>query len=178
MTEKKQLGVLLVLLVVLALLGWNTLSRRSLPRLSPRRASNTAPAQAAAGQGSQPILDAVLHVGQLVSPPRVQAAEVRRNIFAYARRAAPAVTRVRPAAAPPALPPPPQPQLPLRFFGFAQNRPSGQRRVFLTDGEEIFVAVEGDVILRRYRLVRVRNESIEMEELTGTRRWVLALEQP
>jgi hypothetical protein len=66
----------------------------------------------------------------------------------------------------------------VRFYGFAENRGSNARRVFLTDGEEIFVVVEGDVFLRRYRLARIGNQNVEVQDLSSEHRWVIPLEQP
>jgi hypothetical protein len=50
--------------------------------------------------------------------------------------------------------------------------------VFLTDGETVFVARQGDVILRRYRLTRIGNDSIDIEEISGANRWTVKMEQP
>jgi len=33
-------------------------------------------------------------------------------------------------------------------------------------------------VLRRYRVLRVGSQSIELEELSGKQRWVVPLEQP
>jgi len=74
--------------------------------------------------------------------------------------------------------PPPTPPAPLRFYGFAERSQGGRRQVFLTDGEEVYLAAEGDVVLHRYRVLRVGNQSIELEEVSGKQRWVVPLEQP
>ncbi len=49
---------------------------------------------------------------------------------------------------PPPIPPPPP--ITLKFFGFA-NRPGETKRVFLSQGEDVFIAAEGDIVNRRYR---------------------------
>lgn len=53
----------------------------------------------------------------------------------------------------PRCPPPP---IPLQFFGFA-SRPGEPKRIFLrtTDTNDVFVAGEGEVVNRRYRVLRI-----------------------
>jgi len=68
---------------------------------------------------------------------------------------------------PPPPPPPPPPQAPpiaLKFYGYVGPRGAGKRAFFL-DGEEIFVAGEGDIIKQRYRVVRIGLSSVEMMDV-------------
>ena len=51
-------------------------------------------------------------------------------------------------------PPPPPPPIPLKFYGFTGNK-SGPKQVFLSKGEDIFVAKEGQIIDRRYRILKI-----------------------
>lgn len=60
--------------------------------------------------------------------------------------------------------PPPPPAIDLRFFGYAA-RPNGTRRAFLSHGDDVFVASEGDVVSHRYRVVHIAPFSIEVEDL-------------
>ena len=55
-------------------------------------------------------------------------------------------------------------QIRLRFFGFASmfNSP---RRVFLIEGDDIFVATEGEIVNRRYRVFRINSDSVQVEDL-------------
>lgn len=52
----------------------------------------------------------------------------------------------------------------LRFFGFASlaNEP---RKAFLGRGDAIFVANEGEIVDRRYRVVRIDSDSVLVEDL-------------
>jgi hypothetical protein len=57
---------------------------------------------------------------------------------------------------PPPIPPPPP--INLKFFGFA-NRPGETKKVFLSQGEDIFIAGEGDIVDRRYRVLHISANS-------------------
>ncbi len=79
--------------------------------------------------------------------------------------------------APPPLPPPPP--IPLKFYGFATQ--TGQaKRVFLssTTGDDVFVGIEGQVINRRYRIVKVNNSSVEVEDILNNNKQTLPLVSP
>ena len=77
---------------------------------------------------------------------------------------------------PPPPPPPPPPKLSLKFFG-SGTVPEGEgRRAFLTDGDAVFVVAEGDIVLGRYRIVRISHVSLEFEEIGSGRHGTAALE--
>lgn len=63
-------------------------------------------------------------------------------------------------------PPAPGP-IPLKFFGFA-NRPGEPKRVFLSQGEDIFIAGEGEIVDRRYKVVRISPTSVEIQDVVGS----------
>lgn len=72
---------------------------------------------------------------------------------------------------PPPIPqPPPQPVTPppapinLKFFGFA-NRPGEPTKVFLAQGEEVFVAAEGQTVKGRYKVLRITPNSVEVQDV-------------
>lgn len=54
--------------------------------------------------------------------------------------------------------------IPLKFFGFA-NRPGEPRKVFLIKGDDTFIAGEGDIVDRRYKLVKISPTSVEMQDV-------------
>lgn len=176
MSNKTKIIVLLALLGVLAGIH---LTRRSSSAPAASSAVGSAAGRRGAAGRSLAIPDAVLQVERLKAPAAQPRDELRRNIFEYAYRAEPPAAQTEAATAastPP--PPPPPPAAPVRFYGFAQGAQDGKRRVFLTDGEEVFILTEGDVFLRRFRLLRVQNENVEVEALEGKQRWVIPLEQP
>jgi len=81
---------------------------------------------------------------------------------------------VAPVIPPP--PPPPPPQLPLKYFGEGKAESGSGRRAFLTDGNVVFVAAEGDIVLGRYRIIRINHTNIEFEEISSGRPWNHQLE--
>ncbi len=87
-----------------------------------------------------------------------------------------AATPSEPAvAAPP--PKPTAPPIPLKFFGYSTPPRGGTRRGFFLDGEEIVVAIEGELIKRRYKVIRIGPASVEMEDMQFNQRQTLRLEE-
>ncbi len=60
--------------------------------------------------------------------------------------------------------PPPPPPIPFKFYGFASRR-DGNKRIFLSRGEDIFVAKEGDIIDRHYKIVHIGPNSVEVQDV-------------
>lgn len=75
--------------------------------------------------------------------------------------------------------PPPPPKLPpnLKFFGYGTGSSSGSRRAFFTDGEDVYIVDEGQVLLNRFRILKVGNASLEFEEVATGRRGTAPLEE-
>lgn len=63
-------------------------------------------------------------------------------------------------------PPPPTP-IPLKFFGFA-SRPGEPRKIFLSEGEDVFVAGEGEIVDRRYKVVRISPNAVELQDVVNS----------
>ena len=61
-------------------------------------------------------------------------------------------------------PPPPPPPINLGFYGYAAEK-TGQKQVFLLKGDDIFIASEGDVVDRRYRVVKIGPVSVQVEDI-------------
>jgi hypothetical protein len=59
---------------------------------------------------------------------------------------------------------PPPPPSGLKFYGYAGPR-NGAKRVFLIKGEDIFLAREGDIVDRRYKIMRVSTTSVEVQDV-------------
>jgi hypothetical protein len=66
-----------------------------------------------------------------------------------------------PAPPPPVAPPPP---ITLKFYGYSTPRADGQKRAFFLDGDDIFVASEGEMVKKRYRVVQIGVNSVVMED--------------
>jgi hypothetical protein len=73
----------------------------------------------------------------------------------------------------PAKPPPPP--IPLKFYGFISPVQSADKRAFFLDGEEIFVAGEGDLIRKRYKVIRIGVSSAVVEDTEHNHRQTLPL---
>ena len=75
---------------------------------------------------------------------------------------------------PPPVPPPPP--INLKFFGFA-NRPGETKKVFLSQGEDVFIAAEGDIVDRRYRVLHISSTAVDVEDVLNNHRQSLPLTQ-
>jgi hypothetical protein len=73
-------------------------------------------------------------------------------------------------------PPPPPPPINLKFYGFA-SKPGEPKRIFLSQGEDFFIATEGQVIDRRYKVLRISPLSVEIEDMLNNNRQSIPLTQ-
>jgi hypothetical protein len=73
-------------------------------------------------------------------------------------------------------PPAPPPPINLKFYGFA-NQTGTTKKIFLSQGEDIFVAAEGDVVDRRYKILHIAPTSVEIEDVLTNNRQTLFLTQ-
>jgi hypothetical protein len=80
---------------------------------------------------------------------------------------------VVPVYTPPPGPPPPPP-IDLKFFGTATSA-NGKRQAFLLHGQDVFLASDGDIVQRRYRIVGVTANSILVEDMPNNNRQTLPL---
>lgn len=63
--------------------------------------------------------------------------------------------------------PPPPPPIPLKFFGFA-SKPGEPKKIFLSQGEDVWVAGEGEIVNRRYKVNRISNNTVEMQDVVNS----------
>ncbi|MDR3763466.1 MAG: hypothetical protein P4M01_05155 [Acidobacteriota bacterium] len=75
----------------------------------------------------------------------------------------------------PAAPPPPPPSN-LKFFGLVNNK-GGKPRAFLSHGDDVWIANEGDVVNRRYKVVRISVREVEIEDLLNSHHESIPLSQ-
>ncbi len=73
-----------------------------------------------------------------------------------------------PVYVPPPQPtgPPPPPPINLKFFGTA-TRADGSRQAFLLQGDDVFLASQGDIVARKYRIVSISANSLQVEDLAN-----------
>ena len=146
------------------------------------------------GKPNSPVTDARIHI-DLLEADRETSTLGRKNLFQYGPvqpprpvgpdRTPPTVLPApepgsRPAviAPPPTPAPPPPPPIPLKYTGFAVIDPVKKTRAaFLSDDRSgsNFNVLEGDVIVGRYRVLKISDESVEVEDLEYTRKQVLPL---
>lgn len=70
--------------------------------------------------------------------------------------------------------PPPPPQINLKFYGFSTK--GGQKTIFLSQGTDaVFTAHEGDIIARRYKIVRINPSSVEVQDLLSNNKQTITL---
>jgi hypothetical protein len=87
---------------------------------------------------------------------------------------------VGPMPAPPPPPkvtpvePPPTP-IPYKYYGYTTARNNGKKTAFFLDGEEILIAAEGDTVKRKYRVVRIGNTSVVMEDVDSKKQQTLPM---
>jgi hypothetical protein len=75
---------------------------------------------------------------------------------------------------PPPPGPPPPPPINLKFVGFASG--AGEpTQVILSQGDNIFVAHEGQIVNRRYKVNKVNPTSVEIEDLLSNNRQTIPL---
>ena len=60
--------------------------------------------------------------------------------------------------------PPPPPPIDLKFYGY-EGPKNGSKRIFLLKGEDIFLAKEGDIVDRRYKILHVGPTSVEVQDV-------------
>jgi len=107
-----------------------------------------------------------------------------RNIFSRELPPPPPPKNPLPKPVDPNIPkePPPVviptvPPLPVKFFGFGTVPNGTVRLAFFTNGEEIYVVAEGELLLNRFRILRIGNANLEYEELSSGLRGTAPLEE-
>ncbi|HEV3040044.1 MAG TPA: hypothetical protein VHA33_19925 [Candidatus Angelobacter sp.] len=175
-----------VLLVIALLVVWRALSSMGWLGESVTTAASARPSQNTTGpsnvqkKGNAPRvlennLDPNLRTDLLAASQRVEYEGGSRNIFRMEvpppPPPTPMPTPVQPVRVDPPGPPPPPPPPPitLKFFGFA-NRSGEAKKIFLSDGDEVFVAKEGDIVNRRYKIVQISNTSVLVEDVLNNNR--------
>jgi hypothetical protein len=187
--DRKKVYVVIGLLVVAALLffrifnsgGNSTVSAASVsnPALT---AQNNTPASPGRPRASQPPLnlDPTLRTSTLKAVESQEYKGSGRNIFEYAQVELPKPkTQIIQPPPPQNLgppPPPPPPPINLKFYGFA-SRPGEPTRIFLSEGEDIFIGGEGEIINRRYKILHIGKTSVEIEDTQYNNRQTIPLTQ-
>jgi hypothetical protein len=171
--KKKTLiaGGLLVVAAVLVVRAFSGGGQDSPPPTpaTTTSAASVAAKKAAAKKAANPLvahsLDPTLRFDLLKSSEDVTYQGTGRNIF---RSEAPPPDIPKPVQSAlqqqAAQAPPPPPPIDLKFYGFAGPK-NGAKRIFLLKGEDIFLAKEGDIVDRRYKIMRILPTSVEVQDV-------------
>ena len=102
-----------------------------------------------------------------------------RNIFeAHTAEEVAAVHKPKPPPpAPVVYTPPPPPPINLKFYGYTE-KPGQPTRVFLSQGDEVFIASEGDLVANRYKILHIHPTSIDVEDVLNSNQQSLPLQAP
>ena len=74
-----------------------------------------------------------------------------------------------PEPPPTPTPTPPPPPIPLKFYGFA-SKGNEPKKIFLADEGEVFVARQGDIVERKYKVIQINNTSVVIEDMLNSNR--------
>ena len=152
--------------------------------VSPVAESTSAPRPARVGKnnGGKKVniparsLDPTLRYDWLRASEDTKYEGAGRNIFQVQvdipQPVAPVAQQPEIAQGPP--PPPPPPPINLKFFGFA-SRVGETKKIFLSTGEDVFIASEGDIVNRRYKVVRISPQAVEIEDVLNNNRQSIPL---
>jgi hypothetical protein len=150
-------------------------------RSSERRASQVAAAAetSASSATAAELADPRLHLDLLHSAETVEYHGTGKNIFREEAEIKIPAVKVPPLknpklpaqAMPPAPPPgpPPPPPINLVFFGYSTSQGEAPK-AFLSEGGNVWIAHEGDVVNRHYKIVRITPNEIEVEDLLNNNR--------
>ena len=184
--NKKQVRWMIALLAVALLVGiYNFVDFGTSSAAAPSPASSSA-----GNQQKKPALTEVADNSTLDPRLRIDILEASqskkyeaggRNIFRMeAPPVGPTIAEVRtrppfgPDPPPTPTPLPPPPPIPLKFYGFA-SKPTEPKKVFLFDEGEVFVARQGDIVERKYKVIQINNTSVIIEDVLNNNKQTIPL---
>jgi hypothetical protein len=155
----------------------------------------TAPGGVAAGVAAKKMasasasLDPTLDPSAMLRTEHLVYAGSGRNIFSAiyvpvvviptavsnGRKTATVVTPTHVDPPKPVTCPPTCPAINLKFFGTA-TRSNGVRQAFLLQGDDVFLASQGDIVARKYRIVSISANSIQVEDMANNNTQTLPLQ--
>jgi len=164
MSQKKQLVVLAALVIVAGSIWYWFFFRDKTP----------ASAGAVSVAENVPLLgveNPELHKDQLERARKTEYKSNGRNIFSSIPPPPPPPIHPVPPPNGPIVPPvkviPTVAPLPVKFFGYGTVPTGTARRAFFTDGEDIYIVSEGEVLLNRFRILKVNNTNLDYEEISS-----------
>ena len=174
------LGVVAILALAFELIPWLTGSSATASSAqAPAPEGPHTAARAAARLGAKPVkkprvenLDPTLRLDLLATSEQTVYQGTGRNIFVSQREdvvipmvgSSPVTDVTKPDYHTPSIPQ--APPIPLKFYGFASS-PGEPRKIFLksASGEDVWVAGEGEIVNRRYKVIRISPASVEIQDM-------------
>lgn len=148
------------------------------PAASPAAAGATRNARTVATTTAS--LDPTLHMERMRTAESLTYEGTGRNIFSAA--AAPVaipkpIQPARPTHVIVQLPqgPPPPPPIDIRFCGYFAEANGSDRQVILVRGDDVLLAKAGDIVLRRYKVLSIAANSIQVDDLQNNNRQTIPL---
>jgi hypothetical protein len=182
--NKKQLRWMIALLAVALLVGiYNFVDFGTSSANAPSPASTSAGNQqkkpALTETADNGTLDPRLRLDILAASQSKKYESGGRNIFRMEeKRIETALVSPRvemgPTPSPTPPPPPPPPPIPLKFYGFA-SKPTEPKKIFLFDAGEVFVARQGDIVERKYKVIQINNTSVIIEDVLNNNKETIPL---
>lgn len=175
MKQKKELIVLAVLLVIAASV-WLFYFQGVKPVVTADAGSPAQKYQLLSVENPH------IRVEKLDNAHKSEYKSLGRNIFSAVAPPPPTPAPVTPHEIPgPKVPPPepvqPPPVLSVKFFGYGTVPNGTSRLAFFTDGEDVFIVPEGQVLMNRFRILKINNTNLEFEEISSGRRGTAQLEE-
>ncbi len=183
--NKKQVRWMIALLAILLLVGiynfvdFGTSSANSpapapAPATSTQATTQTTRKSTSATQPADSTLDPRLRLDILAASQNKKYEAGGRNIFRMeelnrSKRHCGCQRPYGPEPPPTPTPTPPPPPIPLKFYGFA-SKSSEPKRIFLADEGEVFVARQGDIVERKYKVIQINNTSVVIEDMLNSNR--------
>jgi hypothetical protein len=170
------LTVLAVFLLGHWIFGWEWSASASTGSVaSSIRSSIPAPGKTKANKFDP--MDPTLHLSRLALAEREVYKGRGRNIFgSYGEDQRGKTASQPPAPVPPATQGTPPPRISLKFFGVA--RISGwPRRACLSQEGDIFIGGAGDIVDRRYKVLRIGDFAVDVQDLLGNDTYTLTLQR-
>jgi hypothetical protein len=184
------LGTIGVLAVAYELSGWfgSSSASTNVPaptnvavNVAPRQRNSAGNRNATSKKDPTQTLDPSLRFDVLKSSEDTKYEGTGRNIFRVFVETPPRpVVKVNTDQQAQQGPPPPAPYVPppieLKFYGFATPA-GGTKRIFLAHNEDVFIAKEGDIVDRRYKVMKISANSVDILDVLSNNRQSIPLTQ-
>jgi hypothetical protein len=187
-TERRRQLLVAALAVVLAIVvyyAWPRTSPQSTPSSNQRAAGTSGAVRDRTVRGAAPQQTTEVHL-EALEAERPKPGPTERNLFRFREKTPPPSPGPRggtpepngPIVLAPVGPPQPSPLPPinLKFLGFVEQAAGKPKIAILSDGSgSPQYAKEGDVVLGRYRVLKIGEESVEVAYSDGRGRQTIRM---